>query len=75
VTNCGLTGPLFEIEMVAPLTPVPLGVNVTDMVQLVPAERLVPQLFVCAKSLPLAPVSEIELSNKAAVPVFETVNA
>ena len=36
--------------------PVAVGVNVTLMVQLAPAARLAPQLFVCAKSPLLVPV-------------------
>jgi antitoxin (DNA-binding transcriptional repressor) of toxin-antitoxin stability system len=49
--------------------PAAVGVNVTLTVQLAPVARLVPQLFVCAKS----PLAAIELIDAAAVPVFCTV--
>jgi hypothetical protein len=49
--------------------PAAVGVNVTLMVQLAPTARLVPQLFVCAKS----PVAAIELIVAAAVPPFVSV--
>jgi hypothetical protein len=60
---------------VAPRVPVPVGVKVTLMVQLFPAARLVPQLLVCPKSPPFAPVTAMPLIVKAVAPGFASVRA
>jgi hypothetical protein len=49
--------------------PLAVGLNVTLIVQLAPAARLDPHVFVCAKS----PLATIELIAAAAFPVFCTV--
>ena len=49
------------------------GVNVTLIVQFVPAARLEPQLFVWTKSLLLAPSMTILEMLKAWLPEFESV--
>jgi hypothetical protein len=51
--------------------PAAVGVNVTLIVQLAPTARLVPQLFVCAKS----PLAAMELIVAAAVPLLDSVVA
>jgi hypothetical protein len=49
--------------------PAAVGVNVTLIVQLAPTARVVPQLFVCAKS----PLAAMELIVAAVVPLFDRV--
>jgi hypothetical protein len=49
--------------------PVAVGLKVILIVQLVPAAKLVPQVFVCAKS----PVALILLIDNAAVPLLVKV--
>jgi hypothetical protein len=49
------------------------GVNVTLMVQLVPAATLVPQLFDSEKSVLSTPVTAIEATARAAPPLFVNV--
>ena len=53
--------------------PVAVGVNVTLMVQLAPAATLEPQVFVWAKSPPLAPAIPMPLIVNGALPVFVSV--
>src|ERR1700730_772563 len=60
---------LLEIVKEPVRVPAAVGVNVTLKVQLAPAARLVPQLFVCAKS----PLTAIELIDADAFPVLCTV--
>src|SRR5229473_7342641 len=62
---------LLEIVREPVRVPAVVGVNVTLKVQLAPAARLVPQLFVCAKS----PLTAIELIDAGAFPVLCTVTA
>jgi len=67
---------LSVIEILAARLPVAAGVNVTFMVQLAPATRLlgvIGQLLVCAKSLELVPVIPMLAMERVAVPVFVSV--
>lgn len=57
------------------LLPIVTGANVTFTTQLVPAGRFAPQVFVCKKSLALAPPSTTDVMGRGAVPVFCTVMA
>jgi hypothetical protein len=58
VTICGLPGALSEMLSVPLRVPLPVGIRITLIVQLLPAATLVPQLFVCVKS-PLTAKLEI----------------
>ena len=49
------------------------GVKVMEMVQAADAASVVPQLFVCAKSVGLAPVMEMAMPVSTALPVFDRV--
>ena len=79
---CGIGFPIPETEIVCGLLPAlsvivtepkrlpdAVGVNVTLMVQLVPAATLVGQLLSCAKS----PVGDTLVMTKAALPVLVKV--
>jgi len=55
-TACGEPAALSEIERLALRLPVAEGVNVTEIVQLPFALRLLPQLLVCEKSPEFVPV-------------------
>ena len=57
-TDCGLPVALSEIMSVAVRPEMAVGLNVTAIAQLPFAATELPQVFVCAKSLALAPVSE-----------------
>jgi hypothetical protein len=48
--------------------PIACGVNTTEIVQLPPADRLVPQSFVCAKSPGFVPVMEIPVMLSVLLP-------
>ena len=61
------------METLADLAPVAVGLNVTLMVQLAAAARLEPQVFVCAKSPLLLPVTVMLVKVNEAVPVFLSV--
>jgi O-antigen ligase len=50
--------------------PLAEGVNVTLMVQLAPAATELPHVFVCAKLLPLVPLTVRLVIRKAALPVL-----
>ena len=50
--------------------PVAAGVKVTLIVQLAPAASELPQVFIWAKSPALAPVTEMPLIVRAALPVL-----
>ncbi len=69
-TICGLPTALSEIVMAPVRVPVAVGVNVTNILQLDSAARLVPQLLVCAKS-PLAVM--LRLISGSAELVFVSV--
>jgi len=68
-TVCGLFEELSWIEIVPVRVPAAVGSNITWIVQVAPAPKLVPQLLVSLKS----PEVEIALTARAAVPVLETV--
>jgi hypothetical protein len=70
---CGLEGSLSAMLRVADLVPDADGVNVTLRVQLEPPARLDPQVFVCAKSEGLVPVTLRLLITIADEPPFVTV--
>lgn len=53
--------------------PAALGVNLTEIVQLLPVATLVPQLFVSLKSPASVPVTAMLVIDNIAVPVFERV--
>jgi hypothetical protein len=55
--------------------PVAVGVNVTLIVQLAPAAKLVPQVFVWPKSPALLPVIAILVMVSAVEPELESVTA
>ena len=67
VIACGLPGPLSVMLTDAVLDPVPVGLNVTEIVQLAPAATAAPQVFACAKSPEFVPVIVILVTDKAAL--------
>jgi hypothetical protein len=69
LTLVGPFGSLVAMVSVPLRDPLAAGEKVTLIVQLAPAARLVPQLFVCAKS----PLTAIELIDADAFPVLCTV--
>ena len=72
---CGLLAALSVTVSIALRAPAAVGVNVTSMEQLAPAARVVPQLFVWAKSPLLVPVIEIlEILTDELVP-FDSATA
>lgn len=76
VTNCGLPTALSATEMDAVRVPVALGVNVTLMVQVVFAPRVlgeIGQLLVCAKSLAFVPTTVMPVMVNGAVPLFDKI--
>ena len=70
---CGLPLALSVTATLAVRVPVAVGLNVTLIVQLVPAARLAPQVWVWVKSPLLVPVMAMPLMLSAAVPVLERV--
>ena len=66
---------MSETLMEAERLPVAAGVKMTLMVQLALAATEVPQLLVWAKSAAFAPVSEIAVMERGALPVLDSVNA
>ena len=73
LTNCGLPVALSPMLTVAEREPVAVGVNVTPIEQFPPAATLDPQLFVCRKSLGLAPPTEIPVMLSAALPELVSI--
>ena len=71
LTLVGPFGSLVAMVSVPLRDPLAAGEKVTLIMQLAPAARLVPQLFVCAKS----PVAEINETVTPLVPLFVTVTA
>jgi hypothetical protein len=57
----------------APSAPLMLGVNVVLVVQLAPAARLVPQVFVWLKSAAFVPVTVMPVMESVALPEFVRV--
>lgn len=70
VTVCGLPDALSVIVMAALRAPIAVGEKVTEMLQLKPALTALPQLFVCAKSPLLVPVTVRLVIVSLAVPVL-----
>jgi hypothetical protein len=70
---CGLPDALSVTESDVMRVPVADGVNATEMVQLAPADRLLPHLLVCEKSFRFPPVSVIFVILRLEVPVFVSV--
>jgi hypothetical protein len=66
---CGLPGALSVTLRVPLRAPPAVGVNVTLIVQLLPAARLVPQPLVAAKS----PLAAMLVMDRAALPVLVRV--
>ena len=73
-TFCGLPLALSVTIRVPDRLPVAVGVKVTLKVQLAPGATLTPQVFVCAKSVLLAPVMAM-LRVSGALPLFDSVTA
>ncbi len=67
---CGLPLALSETLSEAARGPMTLGVKVTLIAQLAPTARLVPQVFVSAKSPLFVPTTAIEVMLTVTVPVF-----
>jgi hypothetical protein len=75
-TLCGLPAALSVTVTLAVRVPIAVGLNVTLIVQLAPAARvlgLMGQVVLCAKSPALVPVIPILLMVSAAVPLFVSV--
>ena len=72
-TLCGLPDALSVIRSEALREPVAVGLNVTLIVQLAPAARLEPQLFVCEKFEEFVPANAMLLIVSAPVPVLVNV--
>ena len=73
LTACGLPLALSVMLTEAVRLPLAAGVNVTLIVQLLPAATELPHVLVCAKSLALVPVSARLVMFKAALPVLVSV--
>src|SRR5215469_10855556 len=67
---CGLPAALSVTLSVAARAPGAVGLNLISMLQLAPAARELPQLWVCTKSARSAPVIAMPEIVKLAVPVF-----
>ena len=72
-TDCGLPLALLAIVTAAVRVPVPVGVNVTSIVQTLWAVSTTGQLLLCEKSPALAPLMPMPASVRLPVPVFVTV--
>jgi len=73
LTVCGLPLALSVMLTEAVRLPLAEGLNVTLIVQLLPAATELPQVLVWAKSLALVPVSARLVMLKAALPVLPKV--
>ena len=73
LTLCGLPGALSVTVSEADWEEAVVGAKVTEIVQLAPAFRLVPQLPVWANCVGLAPVSPMLVMLSVAVPVLVSV--
>ena len=62
-TVCGLPPPLSATEIEALRLPVAVGVNVTEMEQLAPGPREVPQVVLLEKSVEFVPVTVIDVTE------------
>ena len=74
-TVCGEPAALSATESVAAKLAMDPGVKVTEIVQLEPAAKDAPQLWVWLKSLRFVPAIVIPLMVSAALPVFTRVAA
>src|SRR5438874_3554031 len=72
-TLLGLPPPLSLMFRVAVRVPNAVGLNVTLMLQLVPATNEVPQVWVCAKFPAFVPVIPMPMMGKVVVPTFVKV--
>lgn len=72
-TVCGLPPPESLTETIALRAPVAVGPKVTEIVHDFPAATLVPQVFVCVKSVGFVPVMVILVMLSAEVPVLVSV--
>lgn len=73
-TDCGLAGPLSARDIAADSAATREGVNVTEIVQLPPAETELPQVLALrAKSMAFVPVRVTPVKFKVALPVFVSV--
>jgi hypothetical protein len=70
LSDCGLPGALSLMLTAAVRLPVEEGLQVTVMLQLPPAGTDVPQLFVSAKFLGLAPVTLTDVIVSLPLPVY-----
>ncbi len=73
VAVCGEPVALSITDSVAVSVPVVAGVKVTEMSQLAPAARVVPQVVVSVKAVAFAPAIEMPVTVRAALPVFDRV--
>jgi len=73
VTFCGLPAALLLTLNAAVRVPDAAGLKVTLIVQLAPAAKEVPQVWVCTKSAALLPIMAMLLILKLTVPVFLSV--
>ena len=73
LTVCGLLEALSEMLTDALLAPVLVGVKVTLIEQFAVAARVLPQVFVSAKSPAFVPVTPIVTSVREALPVLVSV--
>lgn len=64
---------MLRIARAAEREPAAAGVNVTLMLQLLPAASVDPQVFICPKSAVFAPVSPIPVIARSADPVLDKV--
>jgi hypothetical protein len=70
LTFCGLPAALSEMLSAAVRVPEAVGLKVTLMLQLAPAAKEVPHVWVWAKSAALIPTIAMALMVRVAVPVF-----
>jgi hypothetical protein len=73
-TLCGLSDALSVMVTDAVRVPGLVGVKVTLIVQLAPAAKLAPQVLAWMKSPPLAPVMEMPVIVRVAVPLLVKVS-
>ena len=72
-TACGLVGSESAIEIVADLAPLAVGLNLTLIVQLPPAARVVPQVVVLVKSAGFVPAKVIAIPVRGVLPALDSL--
>jgi hypothetical protein len=72
-TVCGVVGTELAIEIVADLAPIAVGLNLTLIVQLLPAARVVPQVVVRMKSAGFVPAKVIAIPVRGMLPALDIV--